>query len=501
MTICLFFGLFSCESLEDTVDVGDGTIRYVGKCSDLVVTPDWESMQLTWKNSIDPGIVNIKVKWSGGGIEKDTLLPKDAEKCLIPNLENYAYTFQVYAVDANGRLSVESIDYGIPYTMEHEFFSMFSSIVLKAFKLKDDGKHVVLFFDSWSTNLKSAKIVYTSDLNEKITIDLTEADLEAKYYQLSGVSSDTLEILREARIGDLDKTVWIDPLKMDITNRFFNNDFLSLVKHQLNKGDDDNLTEEDIEGVTRLEFDYTISSFEDILHFPNLRELHLGKNRYLRADKINIEDRWYNVLPVVSDATNSNYALQMSRELKGVEVIRYNEYLYPTLKTDYITEKPLASVPTDLQYVDTTGWTWTYTPEDESGFDPRVVNLLDDNDNSVWDPNVDFTMREHIITFDMGQPKAVRGFKITQRIPANAVERNYRPGSVRIQISADKTTWENVSWETDITVGRGSGEKTLIYLKNGETKNVQYIRLTIFDVASAERYSVGLAGFDVIAGE
>lgn len=98
MTICLFFGLFSCESLEDTVDVGDGTIRYVGKCSDLVVTPDWESMQLTWKNSIDPGIVNIKVKWSGGGIEKDTLLPKDAEKCLIPNLENYAYTFQVYAV-------------------------------------------------------------------------------------------------------------------------------------------------------------------------------------------------------------------------------------------------------------------------------------------------------------------------------------------------------------------------------------------------------------------
>lgn len=47
----------SCgESLFDTYKnfAGDGEIRYVGKVSDLTVSPGWQRILLDWKNSDDP---------------------------------------------------------------------------------------------------------------------------------------------------------------------------------------------------------------------------------------------------------------------------------------------------------------------------------------------------------------------------------------------------------------------------------------------------------------
>lgn len=53
------------DSLEDTYKeyAGEGEIRYLGKCTDLSVTPGWQRIIVTWKNNIDPAIQQVKVAW------------------------------------------------------------------------------------------------------------------------------------------------------------------------------------------------------------------------------------------------------------------------------------------------------------------------------------------------------------------------------------------------------------------------------------------------------
>ena len=46
----------------------------------------------------------------------------------------------------------------------------------------------------------------------------------------------------------------------------------------------DDVSEEFITSLEEFEYDYSITSFEDILNLPNLEKLILGKNRYLQAD-------------------------------------------------------------------------------------------------------------------------------------------------------------------------------------------------------------------------
>lgn len=69
--------LVSCnESLEDTYSdyAGNGKIRYVGKCTELDVTPGWKRLSLQWKNSMDATVDKIKVAWSSENVKGDTLL-------------------------------------------------------------------------------------------------------------------------------------------------------------------------------------------------------------------------------------------------------------------------------------------------------------------------------------------------------------------------------------------------------------------------------------------
>ena len=48
------------ESLEDTYKeyAGEGEIRYMGKCTDLLVSPGWQRLIVTWENNVDPVIKN-----------------------------------------------------------------------------------------------------------------------------------------------------------------------------------------------------------------------------------------------------------------------------------------------------------------------------------------------------------------------------------------------------------------------------------------------------------
>ena len=83
----------SCTSLEDTYKeyAGDGEIRYIGKCTDLAVSPGWNRLIVSWKNSVDPLISNVKVTWKENDNIKEILLDKDIEEYSIDDLEDKNY--------------------------------------------------------------------------------------------------------------------------------------------------------------------------------------------------------------------------------------------------------------------------------------------------------------------------------------------------------------------------------------------------------------------------
>ena len=65
--LCMLTFSIACdnESLEDTYKeyAGKGENRYLGKCTDLLVTPGWQRIIVNWENNVDPCIQKVKVKW------------------------------------------------------------------------------------------------------------------------------------------------------------------------------------------------------------------------------------------------------------------------------------------------------------------------------------------------------------------------------------------------------------------------------------------------------
>ena len=116
--------LASCESQEDTYEdfVGDGDKRYVGKCYDLEVSTGWHRFQLSWQNSIDPTIENIKIVWSTDNVKDSVIIAGDQtswESEAVFN-DNNVYVFDVYAVNDLGEQSIKTGAYGKAYSFAHE---------------------------------------------------------------------------------------------------------------------------------------------------------------------------------------------------------------------------------------------------------------------------------------------------------------------------------------------------------------------------------------------
>lgn len=81
--------LGSCgESLFDTYKdfAGDGEIRYIGMAKNLMVSPGWEHINVTWANATDPIISQMKVKWIADEVRDSVFLPAGTTSYDIQNL-------------------------------------------------------------------------------------------------------------------------------------------------------------------------------------------------------------------------------------------------------------------------------------------------------------------------------------------------------------------------------------------------------------------------------
>lgn len=482
-----------CEDQEDTWDkyAGDGRIRYTGICTDIALKLGWEEAMISWKNTLDPNRDGILVEWGSSGAEfRDTLLEKNAESCMIRNLGNVVYTFRVYAVDKERSRSLGIEAYGRPFSRLHEALQSFTPVVAKCIPVDDDK--LVLGFDGWSSKLKSANLQYykKSNPDELVTLELTGRDsiLKQDYYLLEDVDVDKPVVVdRTGQLQELpDVDIDFEPLALDVRRRVFNSDFVREVQVHHFVAE---LDEDFVNTVEVLEFDYDLFTLEDVLYFPKLKKVVLGKNRYLYDD-------YRDVVPqsVLIDTAGSRFALQLLHDLRGVEVERYNKHYFP-YSFPALSEKGKTEIPA-LNYF--TATKITESPVDASGYNAYPENLLDNDQRTRWNPQQTSTFKLRELLIDLGKVETVAGFKVAQDAtspiddPTNTVH-NFRPSLLKVEISKNQASWEGATFDADNVIGNTAGEVTLLRMK--EPKEIRYIKVTVSDIAYYSNFSVVLADF------
>ena len=488
--ITIFAG---CEDQEDTWDkyAGEGRIRYTGICTDIALKLGWEEAMVSWKNTLDPNRDGILIEWGSSGAEfRDTLLEKNAESCMIRNLGNTVYTFRIYAVDKERGRSLGIEAYGRPFSRAHEALQSFTPVVAKCIPLDNDK--LVLSFDGWSSKLKSASLQYykKSNPDELVSLELTGRDsiLKQKYYLLEDIDVDKpVSVERTGQLQELpDVDIVFESYPLNVNRRVFNSDFVREVQihHFVPE-----LDEKFINTAETLELDYDLFTLEDLLYFPKLKKVVLGKYRYLYDDYRDAVSQ-----SVLIDTAGSRFVLQLLHNLKGVEVERYNKHYFP-YSFSALEEKGKTEIPI-LNYF--TASKITVSPADQSGYSAHPEFLLDNNPATKWNPQQTGTFRLHELRIDLGKVETVAGFKVVQDAtspiddPWNAVH-NFRPNLLKVLVSKDQVTWEGATFDENNVIGNTAGETTLLRMK--QPKEIRYIKVTVNDIAYYSNFSVILADF------
>jgi len=111
--------LFSCMKQDDIYKdfVVPGGLKYPQKVDTLIVRRGYNKLELCWPKTIDPSVVKARLFWNGGldSLDVDMTSVEDTARVILDNLEETAYSFQIYTYDAHGNRSVVTEQTGIPY--------------------------------------------------------------------------------------------------------------------------------------------------------------------------------------------------------------------------------------------------------------------------------------------------------------------------------------------------------------------------------------------------
>lgn len=492
-----------CQSLEDTYKdmAGDGPIRYLGKCSELRVEPGWECLKLSWENNVDPVISNVRVRWASDNADGEAILPKGTTRYDIVDLSDGIYEISLCSIDEKGNASLESTSTGRPYTIHHEVVRSFSHVVLKHIFIKD---RLVLFFDALSENLKDVRLRYTKADGTAGELILNEDLIRSRYMLLGERIDPSLPVTVERtgvmieKDGD-DKVgtvvnIQLPPYEL-ARNRSMAVDFKMAIEANYGKVYNDDAF---VENLAELELDYSIDSFEDILYFPNLTRLHLGKNRYQWDDKPD-----YRIIQLYGDASKvydlgkAMFVLDAAFEISGLAVDRYNRHYLPAPSDrGYVSEKGNPAAP-ERTFIDASDWNVTDNIKDNASFDSHLEYLFDGDIESSWDTEQTGQLYAHQIDVDMGAVNVLEGVQVFQR-RFNPDSRSGTPQYLRlmplfitIQYSTDKVNWQDASFVRGNLLGNTVGEITEI--KFPEPRTARYLRIGINEMANGSNYAITLA--------
>ena len=548
------FATACSESLEETYDEfsGDGMIRYVGKCADVEVNPGWERLQVVWKHNIDAAVEKVKITWvsdnGSGEMFVDPLSP-DSEDLMdtvyIENLGDAMYTIQVKNVAVDGRESLVEEKYGRPYSYDHEDLRSFSRGVTAFSRM---GDKLVVVLDQDNENVKEMLLCFKDKAGVEHTWDMKahtrdslsymqwgmEVELGRDYFFLlpdeAGVDIDfnqPITVQRKGKLlGCVDEIDFKDET-LDLNERLWSTAFSQLMLGAYGSDWESRVNE-----VETLEMDFDMTSMQDLMYFPNLKKVVLGKNRYMDSQYVKSNH----------SATDEYVGLVMLQFLKDSRpdftVERYNEHYFyqkDAFGTSFLDAYKGAGKLTDLAFeekgnsnmldkpvytpLDTLGWEVTCSDTVYNGYkDNGAAMLLFDGLRHVvkdygygwveeYDEEVYFEPAETVgagvvtVTYDMKTPQIVEGFKVGQPTRNQKGDTDYLLSNLKIEFSTDGYTWTDANYtDGSASIGNTPGEENYLLVPEEMRTPVRYIRLRLSNrpigtISSLTKYCLRLGKF------
>ena len=541
------------ETLEETYDeyTEGGMIRYIGKCSDVEVNPGWERLQVIWKNNIDAGIKRVKITWQSENEETPNVLfvnrpenidPEDLmDTVYLENLEDALYKVRVSNLSADSTESLVEEKDARPYTETHEDLRTFTRGI-SAFSRMGDKLAIVL--DQDNENVKQLELCYyevgktepstwnvkahmADTLNYQGWLNLTR-DYIFLLPEEDGAQIDfsrPITVKREGRLAGCIDDIKFQDDELNLKERLWSSEFTQLMTQNYGSG-----WESKIDEVKTLELDYDFTTMQDLMYFPNLEKVILGKNRYMQPA----------YATSFASKTDEYVGLVMLSFLKetrpSFEVVRYNNHYFGTnasllgakyidiykgagkVSEDFtIEEKGSVNLEEKPEYVplDTTGWKVTCSDTVFNGYNYNGAAWLlydglmhyEDPWMGEWDEEVYFEPAQTLgasivtVTFDMKTPQTVAGFKVKQPERNESGDKNYLLSSLMIEFSTDNYTWTKATYaEGSATIGNTPAEETFIRVPEDLRTPVRYIRVTmssrqVSDISGSEIFSLRLGKF------
>ena len=253
--------------------------------------------------------------------------------------------------------------------------------------------------------------------------------------------------------------------------------------------------ENKVDQIETLELDYDMSTFRDLMYFPNLKKVILGKNRYM-------DEKYGSSHASITDEYMGLVTLQFlmkTRKEFGVE--RYNKHYFGINKKYSIDAIQLYKKTTKLEEnfsltemgvsnlnnkpgitpLDTTGWKVSCSDTLYSGYGEKgAAWLLDDDAYTYFEPGQTLGASIVEVKIDMQREQTVHGMKVMQYPRNDSGDGNYLLSSIKIEFSNDGYIWRSATDEDGaVTVGNAPGEETFIEIPEDKQKPVRYIRLTM----------------------
>lgn len=330
-------GMVSCESLEETYDeyAGDGMIRYVGKCPPPEISRGWYRLKVKWQGNMDAAIHKVKLTYQGENETEPTVLwiePQDIldneslmDSIYLENLENSVYTITLSNVTADSMESIAETAYERPYTLEHEDLRSFTRGIVNFYVL---GDRLALFLDEANENIIKMDLSYWDksgthhlwDMKEAMETSYIYPFLMEKIYDYVILLEEEIDftqpitVLRKGLLEGCIDTISFNPDTLSLDEEVWSSGFSRYLTQRFGE----NYTRADIESVEEVELDYDMTTFRDLLYFPNLKKVVLGKNRYIAAE-------YATVNMSTTDEYSGLTTLQLLKDTRGVTVERYNK--------------------------------------------------------------------------------------------------------------------------------------------------------------------------------
>lgn len=485
--------LSACGDIMDTLDEykGDGEIRYVGQASDLTVKPGWQRLIVAWKNSEDPIIQHVKVKWVSDNAADSVLLDKGATSYSIGGLGNESYAVSVTEVSGSGKESLTNTLYERPYTDSHEAVESFTRIVSNHFFL---GNRLAVKFLGWQDGIDSAVITFTRAdgkpdslvLDEKMVVGKVNDVYKAYYrncpYYLIPQEIDTtkpVELHRRGKLAGCEDMITFPVYQLE-NKRTYSSDFKEFLRSKYGTNSevldaDGEVKDSWADNVTELELDCNLNNFDDLLNLPHLKKLVLGKHRYLTTSGANDRERGQYT---VTDTYGALFSIVTLYQVNGLTVDRYNKH-YRLIKARRgnfkLTEKGASKIP-DYNFYDLKASKVTVTPADDAGYDSHASYLVDGDNATCWQPLQLSSSTDYTITIDLGKEVEADGISFVQKAFADSDnDKDLTPSMIKVSTADGYGVFTSATHVSETYIGTSSGETNIIPFAG--TRRVRYVRV------------------------